>query len=310
LIPSDDLCADHDFVKRTRIMTTIHSTAIVDDRAELDADVCIGPYCVIGPEVRIGAGTVLHNHVTIEQWTSIGEENEIFPFSVIGATPQDRKYKGERSICTIGNGNIIREHVTVHRGTGNGGGRTSIGHDNLIMVAAHIAHDCVVEDHVIIANQVMLAGHVTVRSGANIGGGAGVHHFATVGECAFVGGLARITKDVPPFMIVEGHPAEVRAVNTIAMSRRGYHTDHIEAVKAAYKRLYRDNGATMAERLEEVRYNSGHVPAVVKLCEFISAANDGVHGRALEGHRQDNKYEVDRPQSTTSSSSVSSSSSS
>jgi UDP-N-acetylglucosamine acyltransferase len=273
-------------------MTTIHPTSIVDPRAELDTGVVIGPYCVIGPEVSIGAGTMLHNHVTIEQCTTIGDYNEFFPFSVIGATPQDRKYKGERSVCTIGSRNIIREHVTIHRGTGNGGGLTSIGSDNLIMVAAHIAHDCVVEDHVIIANQVMLAGHVTVMSGANIGGGAGVHHFATVGECAFVGGLARITKDVPPFMIVEGHPAEVRAVNTLAMTRRGYATEHIDAVKSAYKRLYRDNGSTMADRLEEVRIRNADIPAVVRLCDFIIAANDGVHGRALEGHRQDNKFKV------------------
>ncbi|MEM7227797.1 MAG: acyl-ACP--UDP-N-acetylglucosamine O-acyltransferase [Planctomycetota bacterium] len=271
-------------------MATIHPTAIIDPSARIDGSVEIGPYCVIGPDVSIGAGSLLHSHVTIERSTTIGSENEIFPFSVIGATPQDRKFKGETSICTIGDRNLIREHVTVHRGTANGGGTTTIGSDNLIMVAAHIAHDCIVDDHVIIANQVMLAGHVTVRGGANIGGGAGVHHFATVGECAFVGGLARITKDVPPFMIVEGHPAEVRAVNTLAMTRHGYSPEDIDAVKCAYKRLYRDNGSTMSERLVEVREKNVDVPAVVHLCDFITAASDGVHGRASEGNRTDNKY--------------------
>jgi UDP-N-acetylglucosamine acyltransferase len=198
----------------------------------LPMDVVIGPYCVIGPKVSIGAGTFLHNHVTVQSLTTIGSQNTIYPYSVIGADPQDRKYHGEESVCIIGDRNSIREQVTIHRGTANGGGETRLGNDNLIMVAAHIAHDCWLGSDICIANQVMLAGHVRIEDGANIGGGAGVHHFATVGSCAFVGGLARITKDVPPFMIVEGNPAEVRAINTIAMMRRGYSPEHIEAVKS------------------------------------------------------------------------------
>ena len=161
------------------------------------------------------------------------------------------------------------------------------------MVAAHIAHDCWLDDDIVIANQVMLAGHVRVQDGANIGGGAGVHHFATVGTCAFVGGLARITKDVPPYMIVEGHPAEVRAINSIAMTRRGYTAAHIEAVKDAYKRLYRDNGAAMADKIEDLRREYSEVPAVLRLCEALSAAADGVHGRALEIRRADDKRTVE-----------------
>src|SRR5687767_4503183 len=182
-------------------MATVHDTAIIDPTAHLADDVLVGPYCVIGPDVQIGEGTVLHNHVAIQSFTSIGRENVFYPFSVIGADPQDRKFHGERTRLKIGDRNKILEHVTIHRGTGNGGGLTRVGNDNLIMVAVHIAHDCILGDDICIANQVMLAGHVTIEDGANIGGGAGLHHFTTVGSCAFVGGLARITKDVPPFMI-------------------------------------------------------------------------------------------------------------
>lgn len=273
-------------------MPKIHSTAIIDPSAELADSVEIGPYCFVGPQVRIGEKTVLHNHVTVAALTTIGSENVIYPFSVIGADPQDRKYRGERAECIIGDRNLIREHVTIHRGTGNGGGETRLGNDNLIMVAAHIAHDCRLGDDICVANQVMLAGHVHIEDGANIGGGAGVHHFATVGACAFVGGLARITKDVPPFMIVEGNPAEVRAINSIAMLRRGYLPEHIDAVKAAFKRLFRDNGNPMTDKIGELRSTYSEIPAVARLCDALSAAAIGVHGRARELGRPDDKRTV------------------
>ncbi|MCI0362324.1 MAG: acyl-ACP--UDP-N-acetylglucosamine O-acyltransferase [Phycisphaerales bacterium] len=270
-------------------MATVHDTAIIDPTAHLADDVLVGPYCVIGPDVEIGEGTVLHNHVAIQSLTSIGRENVFYPFSVIGADPQDRKFHGERTRLKIGDRNKIREHVTIHRGTGNGGGLTRVGNDNLIMVAVHIAHDCILGNDICIANQVMLAGHVRIEDGANIGGGAGLHHFTTVGSCAFVGGLARITKDVPPFMIVEGNPAEVRAINWIAMTRRGYSADHIDAVKDAYKRLYRDNGAPMSDKIVELKREYHDVPAVLQLCEALVAAAQGVHGRAAETRRADDK---------------------
>ncbi len=270
-------------------MPTVHPTAIVDPTAHLAAGVRVGPYCVIGPDVSIGERTVLYNHVAIQALTEIGCDNEFYPFSVIGADPQDRKYKGERTTLIIGDRNKIREHVTIHRGTGNGGGKTCVGNGNLIMVAVHVAHDCWLGDDICIANQVMLAGHVRIEDGANIGGGAGLHHFATVGSCAFVGGLARITKDVPPFMIVEGNPAEVRAINSIQMTRRGYSAEHIEAVKDAYKRLYRDNGAPMSDKLVDLKREYCHIPAVVQLCDALFAAAEGVHGRALEVRRIDDK---------------------
>lgn len=270
-------------------MPTVHPTAIIDPSAQLAHDVVVGPYCVIGPSVTIGEGTVLRNHVTIQSMTAIGRDNVFYPFSVIGADPQDRKFQGEPTTLRIGDGNKIREHVTIHRGTGNGGGCTRIGHGNLIMVAVHIAHDCMLGDDICIANQVMLAGHVRIKDGANIGGGAGLHHFTTVGSCAFVGGLARITKDVPPFMIVEGNPAEVRAINSIAMTRRGYSPQHIDAVKDAYKRLFRDNGAPMADKLVELKREYRDVPAVQQLCDALAAAAEGVHGRSAELQRSDDK---------------------
>ena len=274
-------------------MATIHPTAIVDPTATVADSVVVGPYCVIGPEVCLDAGTVLHNHVIVQALTTIGQDNEIYPFAVLGADPQDRKFQGERAFCVIGDRNRIREHVTVHRGTANGGYYTRIGNDNLIMVAAHIAHDCQIKDHVTIANQVMLAGHVHVENGASIGGGAGLHHFVSVGVCSFVGAMARISKDVPPFMIVEGNPAEVRAVNSIAMNRRGYGPQDIEALKQAFRRLFRDNDATMSEKLTMVREEQPDVEAVTTLCDALAATAVGVHGRALEQKRHDDKRAVE-----------------
>lgn len=270
-------------------MPQIHPTAIIDPAARLASGVVVGAYCVIGPDVEIGTGTILHSHAVVERLSTIGVDNEIFPFSVIGADPQDRKFAGERAVCTIGDRNKIREHVTIHRGTANGGGVTRLGSDNLVMVAAHIAHDCVIGSETIIANQVMIAGHVHVEDGANIGGGAGVHHFATVGRCAFVGGLARIAKDVPPFMIVEGNPAEVRGVNTIALQRRGYVQAEVDAAKEAYRRLYRDNGATMSEKIEELRRDLPDSAVIAELCTALEASAAGVHGRSRETSRTDDK---------------------
>lgn len=276
-------------------MSTIHPSAIVHPDSVIEDGVTIGPYCVVGPRVTIGAGTVLHNHVVIDSNTVLGRENEVFPFSVIGADPQDKKFHGEETTCVVGDRNKIREHVTIHRGTATGGGVTRVGSDNLIMVAAHLAHDCRMGDEIVIANQVMIAGHAVIGDGASIGGGAGVHHFATIGTCAFVGGLARINKDVPPFMLVEGNPAEVRSCNVIAMSRRGYSEAEIDAVKDAYKRLFRENGAPMSEKLSVLREDYPDMRSIAMLCDHLEASACGVHGRALENHRTDSKWAARTP---------------
>lgn len=260
----------------------IHPTAIIDPTATIAEDATVGAYCVVGPNVHIGARTKLINHVTVQSNTTIGEENVFYPFCVIGVDPQDKKYNGESTTLTIGDRNHIREHVTIHRGTAFGGGITTVGSDNLLMVAVHVAHDCVLGNELIIANQVMLAGHITVEDCATIGGGAGINQFARVGRCSYVGGLARITRDVPPYMIVEGTPAEVRAVNVVAMSRRGYSDDQIEAMREAHRRLYRDNGGALAQKVELLLIELGEHPPVQKLCKAITASSAGKHGRSNE----------------------------
>ncbi|MDP7030033.1 MAG: acyl-ACP--UDP-N-acetylglucosamine O-acyltransferase [Phycisphaerales bacterium] len=270
-------------------MTSVHSTAIIDPSAELADDVCVGPYCVVGPDVRLGAGSVLDSHVTVVRRTSIGKRNHLRAHCVIGGDPQDRKYAGEPTDLHIGDDNDIREHVTVHRGTGNGGGTTTIGSGNLLMVGSHVAHDCVIGNHAVIANQVMLAGHVKVDDGASIGGGVGVHHFATIGRLSFVGGLARISRDVPPFMIVEGHPAEVRAVNAIGMLRSNYARSDVDAMKEAYRRMYRGD-SVVADAIAELRSEFADSEAIGHLCDSIEASSLGTHGRALEASRKDDKW--------------------
>jgi UDP-N-acetylglucosamine acyltransferase len=260
----------------------IHVSAVIDPSAVIDTTAVIGPGCVIGPNVSIGAQTVLMNHVTVQCNTTIGNGNTFFPFAVIGGDPQDKKFVGESTTLEIGNNNEIREHVTIHRGTGGGGGRTVIGDSNLLMVGCHVAHDCILANSIILANQVMLAGHVEIDDAAAIGGGTGVNQFAAIGRCSYVGGLARITKDVPPFMIVEGMPAEVRAVNVVAMSRRGYLEQHIEATKEAFRRLFRENGGSIVQRIEDVLQDLGEYDAVQQLCKAMTASNNGKHGRSNE----------------------------
>ena len=263
-------------------MATIHPTSVIDSTAVIADDVCIGASCVIGPNVTIGSGTKLLNHVTVQCNTTIGEDNRFHPFSVIGGDPQDKKYANEVTALEIGNRNEIREHVTIHRGTAKGGGITVVGDDNLLMVGSHVAHDCLLGNELVIANQVMLAGHITIEDCATIGGGAGINQFSRIGHCSYVGGLARITKDVPPYMIVEGTPAEVRAVNVVAMSRRGYSEDQIEAVKEAHKRLFRDNGGSLSEKVELLLVEFNEYEPVQRLCNAISASAAGRHGRSNE----------------------------
>lgn len=301
-------------------MPTVHPTAIVHPSARLAESVVVGPYCVIGAGSRIGDETTLASHVVIGSATQIGRANQFHPFCVIGADPQDRKFHGESTTLIVGDGNIVREHVTIHRGTANGGGSTRVGSHNLLMVGAHIAHDCIVGDHIVIANQALLAGHVRIDSGATISGGVGIHHYASIGTCAFVGGLARISKDVPPFMIVEGSPAEVRGPNRIGMERRGYAERDVDAIKDAYKRLFREssrengrdansasgsslpatssgaapaNGGpvaiTMSEKISALRCDYPQSEPIRRLCEFLLASADGVHGRANELTRLDDK---------------------
>jgi UDP-N-acetylglucosamine acyltransferase len=180
--------------------------------------------------------------------------------------------------------------VTIHRGTGNGGGWTRIGSDNLLMGTVHVAHDCVIGNGCILANNVMLAGHAVVQDHANIGGGAGIHHFVVIGTCAFVGAMARVSMDVPPFMITEGNPAEVRGHNHIAMARRGFTETDIEAMKEAYKRIFRDRGGSLAEKISGLLAKYPGVRSVEILVNAVNAQARGVHGRSLEAQRPDDRH--------------------
>ncbi len=267
--------------------TTIHPTAIVHHRAELDDGVEVGPYCVIGEGCRIGADTVLHNHVTVQGPTTIGRENVVFPYSVVGAEPQDLKFEGHHTELVIGDRTKIREHATIHRGTELGGAKTVIGSDCLIMVGVHIAHDCVVEDRVVIANNCMIGGHCLIEEGAALGGGVGIHHFTTIGTLSFVGGLARVSKDVPPYVVVEGSPAEPRKINTTALMRERWPTDELERLRSAFKRIFRTSDVPAQVAVEQLREGESASAAVLKLCDFVERAQLGTHGRYLESTRQD-----------------------
>jgi len=273
-------------------MPTIHPTAVIDPTAELAEDVVVGPWCVVGPKVEVGARTILRSHVVLEGYCRIGADNVFYPFSTMGGTPQDRKYRGEETWCQLGDRNHIRENVTIHRGTAVGGGVTSIGSGCLLMVGVHVAHDCAVGNDVTIANAVLLAGHVHVEDGATIGGGAAFHHFVTVGSCALVGGLARVSRDVPPYLIVEGFPARIRGHNHIQMTRRGIAPESIDAVRTAYRRLFCEAGASMGVRMDELRNEFAGVHEVHRLCDALAASAAGVHGRSREAQRSDDKRSV------------------
>lgn len=216
----------------------IHPSALIDPGAQLGANVTVGPFCVIGAEVEIGADTVLSSHVVIEGPTRIGRNNRFFPFCSIGADPQDKKYRGERSTLEIGDGNTFRESMTVHRGTAAGGGVTRIGSDNWLMAYVHIAHDCRVGDHTVIANAAALAGHVQVDDYAILGGYSLIHQFCRVGAHAFTSMGSVINRDVPPFFTVAGHFAEPKGVNSEGLKRCGFSADKLLVIKRAYKTLY------------------------------------------------------------------------
>ncbi len=263
-------------------MTRIHPSAVVDSRAVLADDVIVGPYAVIEGPVRIGAGCEVMAHASVMGDTKLGSGNRIFPGAVIGAVPQDLKFVGENVKLEIGDDNIFREHVTVHPGTGKGDGVTRLGSRNLLMVGSHVAHDCVVGDGVILSNHVLLAGHVHVHDSAIMNGASACHHFTTIGRLAYVGGLTRITVDVPPFSIVEGHPARVRAANVIGMRRSGMGEDDVQLVKRALHKILVSQRISAAEAMEEAQGKWGQNGYISELLDALRASQAGRQGRALE----------------------------
>ena len=253
----------------------IHPQAVVDPGAELADGVQVGPFSVIGPGVNIDAGTVVGPHVVIEGPTRIGRDNRIHPFASVGGAPQDRKYCDEPTELVIGDRNTIREGVTLNRGTVQDRGRTTLGNDNWIMAYVHIAHDCDVGSHTIFANNASLAGHVRVEDHAILGGFTLVHQFCAIGANAFTAFGSVIAKDVPPFMMVSGHPAHVHGLNSEGLKRRGLDSDSLRALKQAYRILYR-SGLPLEAAQTRLETEQGGDAQVRHLIDFLQRQTRGI----------------------------------
>lgn len=229
----------------------IHPTAIVDPKAQLGNDVTVGAYSVIGPDVEVGDGTWIGPHVVINGPTRIGRNNRIYQFASLGEAPQDKKYDGEPTRLEIGDRNVIRESVTINRGTVSGGGLTRVGDDNWLMAYIHIAHDCVVGSNTIFSNNASLAGHVTVGDWVILSGFTLVHQFCSIGEHAFTGMGSAISKDVPPYLMISGSPAAPHGINKEGLKRRGFSPESIRVIRNAYRVLYR-SGLPLDEAKKEI----------------------------------------------------------
>lgn len=238
----------------TPLTTLIHPTAVIHPGAELHPTVQVGAYAVIGSRVKVGPGTIIGPHAVLDGWTEMGARNQIFPGASIGLEPQDLKYNGELTLVKIGDDNLIREYVTINRAT-QVGEATVIGNGNLFMAYCHVGHNCVIEDQVIIANSVALAGHVYIESKARLSGVLGVHQFVHIGRLAMVGGMTRIDRDVPPYMLVEGNPARVRSLNLVGMRRAGMmeleNGKVYQSLKKAFRLLYR-SGLPLNQAIEQM----------------------------------------------------------
>ena len=255
--------------------TKIHSTAIVDSKAELDSNVEIGPFCIIKSGVKIKKGSRLFSNVIVEGRTEIGENCIIHPFSSIGFPPQDLKYKGEPTGLMIGDNNIIREYITIHRASVGGDGFTSVADNNFLMAYVHIAHDCKIGSSVIMSNAATLAGHVVVEDHAYIGGLVAVHQFTRIGRHAMVGGFSGIGQDIPPYMMASGARAKLFGPNTIGLKRHGFSDAAVNAIKKAYKILFREK-RTLKEALKKIREDVPATDEVRHLVEFIEKNRRGI----------------------------------
>ena len=270
-------------------MSQIAEQASIHPSARIGEDVRVGPYCVIGPEVELGDGCELMNKVTLDGRTHIGRHNIIYPNCVIGSRPQDLKYQGSPTETIIGDRNVFRENVTVHRGTEMGGGKTVIGDENFIMVGAHVAHDCHLEDRILLSNAAMLAGHVKVESNVVISAMTGIHHFVTVGRHSYIGAYTPVRRDVPPYVKVNGDPPRVRGLNSEGLKRHGFTEQDLEELKETYKELFRTrrDGGSLAEDVERMRSTGTLGPHAQYLCDSVWRSCQSRFWRALEARRQD-----------------------
>ena len=253
----------------------IHQTAIIDSKAELDSTVEVGPYSIIGADVFIGAGAIIGPHVVIDPYVTIGPECHIFQYAALGAVPQSLKFDGEKTCVNIGRKTIIREFVTIHRGTEFGGGITEIGEENFLMAYTHIAHDCKIGRKVVMSNNATLGGHITIGDYATIGGLVAIHQFVRIGEYAFVGGKSAVVKDIPPYVIAAGDRAMLHGLNSVGLKRGSFSPNKLKLLKKAYRIIFR-TGLAMNEAIERVKTEMEQIPEIVNFINFIKSSKRGI----------------------------------
>ncbi|MBA4150425.1 MAG: acyl-ACP--UDP-N-acetylglucosamine O-acyltransferase [Verrucomicrobia bacterium] len=252
----------------------IHQTAVIHPKAQIGADCQIGPFCVIGEHVVLGERCNVHSHVVIDGHTTLGNDNEIYPFASIGLKSQDLKWKGGITRTQIGDRNTFRENVTIHSATSDGA-VTRVGSHNHILAYCHIAHDCTVGNHVIMSNVGTLAGHVIVEDYAIVGGLAAIHQFCRIGRMSIIGGCSKVVQDVPPFMLADGNPAETRTVNKVGLERNGVSEEAQAALRSAYKILFRE-GLTIPNALARIEKKLPQVPEILHLVQFVRTSERGI----------------------------------
>ena len=253
----------------------IHPTAIVDTKAEIDVNVDIGPYSVIANNVSVGSGTVIGPHVIVDPYVSIGPDCHIFQYASVGAEPQAVKFKGEKTYVKIGRGTVVREFVTINRGTEFGSGVTEIGEENLLMAYCHVAHDCQTGRKVILANNATLAGHITIGDFVTVGGLVAIHQFVRIGEYAYIGGKSGVPKDIPPYVIAAGDRVKLYGLNRVGLKRHGFPETTVNALKKVYRIFFRI-GISLNEAIERAQAEVDHLPEVVNFIKFIKSSHRGI----------------------------------
>ena len=253
----------------------IHPTAIVDTKAEIDVNVDIGPYSVIANNVSVGSGTVIGPHVVVDPYVSIGPDCHIFQYASVGAEPQAIKFKGEKTYVKIGRGTVVREFVTINRGTEFGSGVTEIGEENLLMAYCHVAHDCQTGRKVILANNATLAGHINIGDFVTVGGLVAIHQFVRIGEYAYIGGKSGVPKDIPPYVIAAGDRTKLYGLNRVGLKRHGFPETTVNALKKVYRIFFRI-GISLNEAIERAQAEVDHLPEVVNFIKFIKSSHRGI----------------------------------